>query len=40
MILDIKNEIDESEKLRNESKILLNDAQSKLDQAKIETKKN
>ena len=30
MILDIKNEIDESEKLRNESKVLLNNAQSKL----------
>ena len=39
MILDIKNEIDESEKLRNESKILLNNAQSKLEKAKIETKK-
>ena len=33
MILDIKNEIDESEKLRNESKVLLNNAQSKLDTA-------
>ena len=39
MILDIKNEIDESEKLRNESKLLLNNAQSKLEKAKIETKK-
>ena len=39
MIMDIKNEIDESEKLRNESKVLLNNAQSKLEQAKIETKK-
>ena len=39
IILDIKNEIDESEKLRNESKVLLNNAQSKLEQAKIETKK-
>ena len=39
MILDIKNEIDESEKLRNESKVLLNNAQIKLEQAKIETKK-
>ena len=39
MILDIKNEINESEKLRNESKVLLNNAQSKLEQAKIETKK-
>ena len=40
MILDIKNEIDESEKLRNESKVLLNNAQSKLEKAKIETKNN
>ncbi len=39
MIFDIKNEVDESEKLRNESKILFDKAQSKLDQAKIETKK-
>ena len=39
IILDIKNEIDESEKLRNESKILLDRAQSKLDSAKNETKK-
>ena len=39
MILDIRNEIDESEKLRNESKVLLNNAQSKLEKAKIETKK-
>ena len=39
MILDIKNEIDESEKLRNESKVLLTNAQSKLEKAKIETKK-
>ena len=39
MILDIKKEIDESEELRNESKMLLNNAQSKLEQAKIETKK-
>ena len=38
MILDIKNEIDESEKLRTESKILLNNAQKKLDNAKNETK--
>ncbi len=30
MIVDIKNEIDESEKLRSESKKLLDDAQSKL----------
>ena len=38
MISDIKDEIDESEKLRNESKILLDKAQSKLDSAKKETK--
>ena len=34
MISDIKNEIDESEKLRNEAKKLLDNAQSKLDTAK------
>ena len=39
MILDIKDEINESEKLRNESKVLLDNAQTKLEQAKIETKK-
>ena len=39
MILDIKNEIDESEKLRTESKKLLDDAQNKLDSANSETKK-
>jgi len=39
MIFDIKNEIDESERLRNESKILLDKAQSKLDSATIETNK-
>ena len=33
LILDIKNEIDESEKLRTEAKILLDDAQNKLDAA-------
>ena len=33
LILDIKNEIDESEKLRTEAKILLNNAQKKLDTA-------
>tara|TARA_B110000967_G_scaffold52539_1_gene53787 strand:- start:85 stop:615 length:531 start_codon:yes stop_codon:yes gene_type:complete len=33
LILDIKNEIDESEKLRSEAKILLDNAQSKLDTA-------
>ena len=31
MIVDIKNEIDESEKLRNEAKSLLDNSQSKLD---------
>ena len=39
MIVDIKNEISESEKLRNESKILLDKAQEKLDKANIENKK-
>ena len=34
IILDIKNEIDESEKLRTEAKVLLDDAQKKLDTAK------
>ena len=33
LILDIKNEIDESEKLRTEAKTLLNNAQNKLDTA-------
>jgi len=33
LITDIKNEIDESEKLRSEAKTLLNNAQSKLDTA-------
>ena len=33
LILDIKNEIDESEKLRTEAKILLDEAQKKLDSA-------
>ncbi len=33
LILDIKNEIDESEKLRTEAKKLLDDAQNKLDKA-------
>ena len=33
LISDIKNEIDESEKLRTEAKILLNNAQKKLDTA-------
>ena len=39
MITDIKNEIDESEKLRAESKKLLDEAQMKLNSAKIESKK-
>ena len=39
MIMDIKNEIDESEKLRAESKKLLDEAQNKLNLAKSETKK-
>ena len=39
LILDIKNEIGESEKLREESKIMLDNAQAKLDSAKIEIKK-
>ena len=34
LILDIKNEIDESEKLRTEAKTLLDNAQNKLDTAK------
>ncbi len=39
MILDIKNEIDESEKLRKDAKKILEDAQSKLDSANSENKK-
>ena len=35
LISDIKNEIDESEKLRSEAKILLDNAQSKLDTAQV-----
>ena len=38
LISDIKNEIDESEKLRAESKIMLDNAQAKLDSAKSEVK--
>ena len=38
LILDIKNEIEESEKLRSESKILLDNAQNKLDSAQSENK--
>ena len=39
LISDIKSEIDESEKLRGESKIMLDNAQAKLDSAKSEIKK-
>ena len=39
MIVDIKNEINESEKLRTESKKLLDNAQSKLYSVSVETKK-
>ena len=39
MILDIENDIKESEKLRNESKALLDNAQNKLDSANSESKK-
>ena len=39
MIVDIKNQIDESEQLRSESKKLLDDAQSKLNSAEKEKKK-
>ena len=39
MIVDIKNEIDESDKLRTESKKLLDNAQSKLNSVSVETKK-
>ena len=39
LILDIKNEIEESEKLRSESKILQDNAQNKLDSAQLESKK-
>ena len=38
MIIDIKNEIDESEKLRTEAKLLLDKAQNKLDTAQSVTK--
>ena len=37
LIIDIKNEIDESEKLRTEAKTLLDNAQKKLDTAKSES---
>ena len=39
LISNIKNEIDESEKLRNEAKTLLDNSQSKLDSASEETNK-
>ena len=39
LILDIKNEIDESEKLRTEAKVLLDNSQKKLDSAQSESKK-
>ena len=39
LITDIKNEIDESEKLRSEAKILLDKSQAKLNSAKEESKK-
>jgi len=39
LISNIKNEIDESEKLRNEAKILLDNSQTKLDNARNETNK-
>ena len=39
LIADIKNEIDESEKLRSEAKVLLDSSQTKLNDAKKESKK-
>ena len=39
LISNIKNEINESEKLRNEAKTLLDNSQSKLDSASEETSK-
>ena len=39
LISNIKNEIDESEKLRNEAKVLLDNSQNKLDGASKETDK-
>ena len=38
IISDIKNEIDESDKLRSEAKILLDNAQNKLDTAESVSK--
>ena len=39
LISNIKNEIDESEKLRNEAKVLLDNSQTKLDGANNEADK-
>ena len=39
MIIDIKNEIDESEKLRSEAKKRLDNSQNKLNQSKMEVSK-
>ena len=39
LIADIKNEIDESEKLRSEAKVLLDGSQAKLNDSKKESKK-
>jgi len=39
LITDIKNEIEESERLRSEAKILLDNAQNKLDSAQSESNK-
>ena len=39
IIFEIKKEIDESEKLRNEAKVLLEKAQTKLDSASSESKR-
>ena len=39
LILDIKTEIEESEKFRAESKVLLDNSQNKLDTAQSESKK-
>ena len=39
MIIDIKREIEESEKLRTESKYLLDKAQNKLETAEVESQK-
>ncbi len=39
LIVDIKNEIDESEKLRSEAKTLLDNSQAKLESAEGESKK-